>query len=407
MAAGSLCSVRVLSIAVLFGLGLPAQEQPPEPEKAKEQQQQPVEQNVERSPLIHHCSGLVMTHPQPLEPGKSGSLFIVVALQNQAVILGNAALELTYEGKQGVLELGSWKARPARPAKLYPFYSGQLVYEDTLTIEIPVTVDAAAKTDGEQVTLELEAELHDGRTGTSIVKGKLPVAGRVMLGRPIGSARVLDASGANVGSVSSKHHEPAAGQPGADGAFALEASDHITVKTAGSARLLVRLAIPAGSHLAKNDDLRVPRFELEGAGDGVRLEAGPQPPTRTMNVEGGDPIEVYDGDYRCDVTVRADATAATGVRNATLKLFYATGDASGARRAPASVDAPLAIEVVAGGPSGQMAAPIADEDAVIEADEAAGPLPVSGGGDLTSFLLVGGGASLLILLVILLLARRK
>jgi hypothetical protein len=357
--------------------------------------------------LAHHCSAQVMTQPAELPAGSAGKLFVVVALQNQAVIVGGAPLELVYEEKQGPMRLGQWRAWPARAATLYPRYKGQFVHEDTLTLELPIAVEASAEDKLYPLALQLKTELADGRTTAALIAGELQVAGMVRVGRALGSAIVSGVTG-----TSSGESTPTGGSGGvrgdsvAEAAFTLHATREIAVAAGNSSRLRVRLMMPADFAIARDERLGVPRLALEDAGPGVQLELGAEP-TPVEDRAGGVRREVWRQEYEREITLRVDRGAPVGRREATLRFMYAACDAAGMTHPAASVAVPLAIDVQPGGPTGRVATPVGSEtDDLADAAPIDADLPQPREG-LEFYLLLGGGGSLLVLLIALLVLRRR
>jgi hypothetical protein len=357
--------------------------------------------------LVHHCSAQVMTQPTEVPAGSAGKLFVVVALQNHAVIVSGGMLEFEYAERQGPVYLGRWHAWPARAAALYPRYRGQLVYEDTLTLEIPISVDADAEEKPYPIALKLKTELVDGRTTATLLAGEMEVAGLVRVGHSLGSAVLSGVVGSPSKTARAADADGRGVPAAAEAAFALHATSEIALPAGGSSRLRVRLAIPEELSIARDERLGVPRLVLEDAGPGLHLVLGPEPEPATVETVGGAAREIWRREYEREITLRAEEGARPVRREATLRFTYAPCDAQGIRHPPATVAAPLAIDVQAVGPSGMLATPTAPDAARAPADEPLSEDMPSARDGLEFYLLLGGGGSLLVLLVALLAMRRR
>lgn len=114
------------------------------------------------------CSFDCSTRPGLLNPGDSGTLYVIATLQDLVVLTASSGFELQYAPVQQHVRLGHWRLPPPPARALVPGFGNQPVYRDTAIVEIPVSVDADAEPGLHQVSLTCSTELHDGDAGRSL-----------------------------------------------------------------------------------------------------------------------------------------------------------------------------------------------------------------------------------------------
>lgn len=321
--------------------------------------------------LVH---GTVSLRPRRLAPGESGTLVILLILQNPAVVMGDAAVGLEYEAKQGGLEFGSFAVVPAKMGTLPTRFVGTPVHDNSVTIEIPVTVDKTTPHSDVRVTFQAKVPLTDGAQGTSFGDGLIPVTGQVKIGRPLPRPNIVaGVAGAGVTAIGldPRDDEPVgdavvptssvpAGPTGraapAAGEFHTESAadvdrilfgvdlptpTHLSLGGACSGR--ARIELPAGQWLYRGEGSAL-RIDIEGLGAGVTAEFEPFPAGAAREM-GGKPVLVSGDSLTVPVALRADVSAETGIRQIVFALTYQTVGADGAPSAPRVLSVPAVLPV--------------------------------------------------------------
>jgi hypothetical protein len=117
------------------------------------------------------CRFVASVRPARLMPGQSGTLYVTAILQGTAVLPAPAPVTVTSAAQQGLVALGAASFQAAKPGRLAQAYLGRPVYDNTATIEIPITMSADAKLGQKQpVHVDLKFDLYDG--GTAQVVGR-------------------------------------------------------------------------------------------------------------------------------------------------------------------------------------------------------------------------------------------
>lgn len=117
------------------------------------------------------CRFVASVRPARLLPGQSGTLYVTAILQGTAVLPAPAPVTVTSPAQQGLVALGAAAFQDAKPGRLAQAYLGRPVYDNTATLEIPITMSADAKLGQRQpVHVDLKFDLYDG--GTAQVVGR-------------------------------------------------------------------------------------------------------------------------------------------------------------------------------------------------------------------------------------------
>ncbi|MEZ5964381.1 MAG: hypothetical protein R3F56_11090 [Planctomycetota bacterium] len=306
----------------------------------------------------------VTTRPRRLAPGENGTLVIVFALQTPAVVVGDASISMTYEVKQGLLQLGTYSVVPATPGTLDTKFKGQLVHDNTLTVEIPVVVAPEAKFGEVPVTLSLKASVANGASGAALGELSMPVQGRVTIGRPVPRPMVRD-TGTGIPASTAAATTPVMAPPddgaamdappppsapavaatalatNADGVSMDVRLDRSSLPLGESATATVTLHVPAGRAIARGEG-SAPVVQVLGADAGVSVEPGAWTPATSARV-GDAEVQVSRGTLSLPVVLRADADAMAGLRQLQFKVTYR--DASEDENTPRVLTLPVVLSV--------------------------------------------------------------
>ena len=324
--------------------------------------------------LTNLVQGTVSLRPRRLAPGESGSVVVLLILQNPAVVMADAAVGLEYDAKQGGLELGSFAVVPAKMGTLPTRFVGTPVHDNSVTIEIPVTVGKSAPHGDVRVTFQAKVPLVDGVQGTSFGDGLIPITGQVKIGRPLPRPNIVaGVAGAGVSAIGldPRDDEPSV-EPGASASSAppeptgraaptagefhtesaadvdrilfgvdLPTPSHLTLGGSCSGR--ARIELPAGQWLYRGEGSAL-RLDIEGLGAGVTAEVAPFPAGAAHDV-GGKTVTVSGDTLTVPVSIRADMDAETGIRQLVFALSYQTVGADGAPSATRVLSVPAVLPV--------------------------------------------------------------
>ncbi len=151
------------------------------------------------------------SQPKRIPPGGSGNLVIIMVLEGDAVLTSPAPVTFDFLPEQGPFRLGQPVLRPASLAALAPGFQGREVYDNTATIDVPITVMQNQILGKHHVSIGLTFELHQGRTATSLGQFQDRVGQELEIGIP--EAPVGGQAGGAVGAA-----VPANGQAAVAGA---------------------------------------------------------------------------------------------------------------------------------------------------------------------------------------------
>lgn len=114
------------------------------------------------------CRFVATVRPPNLLPGQSGTLLITAILQGHSVLTAPAQVVMTPRPNGNTVQYGELTARPARVGTIHEAFRGRPVYENTAVFEVPITLSPTAKLgDRAALAMELEFDVHDGKTGQS------------------------------------------------------------------------------------------------------------------------------------------------------------------------------------------------------------------------------------------------
>ncbi len=307
---------------------------------------------INPSALVGYAFAHVTTRPRRLAPGESGALVVVVALNTPAIVPGGAAVGLEYQVKQATLDLGSYAVMPPNLGTLDTKFKGQPVHDNTLTIEIPISVDDQAHRGDVPVAFSLKTMLVNGTTGQPMGELLLPVSGRVVVGTSV------PRPGARDGSVPSTANVPVANDikppaeptsrpvdavkkaaaPVSRSNMTATSLDGVsldvafpagtTVRLGATAEAVVTVRVPAGKALSRESGTAL-TLEVVGADDGLESIVSPWPAASSLRVGEAD-VLVASGLVSVPVLFTAASDAVLGVRNLDFRLSYRTVDPAGA-----------------------------------------------------------------------------
>ena len=124
--------------------------------------------NVRRGAKTY-CRFNVSCRPAQLLPGQSGVLMIVASLLGSAVLPTPLNLSVTSRVPSNSVVMGDFSARPAPIGTMSEAYLGQPVYENTLVLEVPVTMGSTlALGDKQSVAADLQFDIYDGESGRPV-----------------------------------------------------------------------------------------------------------------------------------------------------------------------------------------------------------------------------------------------
>lgn len=317
--------------------------------------------------LANYAFPHVTTRPRRLAPGESGTLVIVLALGVPAVVPGGTAVALEYEPKQGSLTLGSYAVQPPSVGTLDTKYKGQPVYDNTLTIELPVTVGRDAQRGEAPVALNLRTTLYNGSDGQAMGELQLPISGRVSIGKPLPKPFAQPAGGGSTvgddGTMTptaaperARDAEPTLdAAPAAGGAARARISGVADDGVAFDVVFVDGNALAPGATIQADVTVRVPdgflvsratpeafALEVTGADDGVAATVAPLPrPTHESEAN----IPVTRGSFTVPVTFSAAEDAAPGLRNLDFRLTYAVVGSDGVVGPTQTLSVPAVLSV--------------------------------------------------------------
>ncbi len=138
---------------------------------AQWEQMTPEEQlsaNVRRG-AKSYCRFNVSCRPAQLLPGQSGVVMIVASLLGSAVLPAPLNLTVTSRIPSNTVAMGDFSARPAPIGTMSAAYLGQPVYENTVVLELPVTMGSSLTLgDKQSVSADLQFDIYDGESGQPV-----------------------------------------------------------------------------------------------------------------------------------------------------------------------------------------------------------------------------------------------
>jgi len=371
----------LLSLCPVVGQGQGEAQRVSEPPGAQVHAEE--EEEEEERPLgssSAYMAAIPGQRPQRIAPGGTGALVVVLALRQRAIIEADELFSVTYSERQGALTLGPWRRRPPGVGKHHDGSRGRPVYDDTIVVEVPLSVDAAASPGDHRAIVRVSARIHDGEEGRLLGQTTLDVVCPITIGAPVSAApRRGDRSSAASPS----------GGPGEQG-FALSLPSLVRLPTGSQHTFEVGLEIPAGFYISRDSDLDAPKLVLGEVGDGLRVFTGDHPPS----LDGGARGEIYRGEYMRSVTLVVEPGARIGERQIPISLRFLPCDAD-VCYPPASLGGRLEVEVTDGGEVAVIPAPSRREgDGAAQSVATAESTP-----DLWPYFLLGAAAAVVVLLV--------
>lgn len=322
--------------------------------------------NVNPAALVNFAFAQVSTRPRRLAPGESGSLMVVVTLTNPAVVPGNTAVALEYQPKQAALALGGFVVAPATLGTLDTKFKGQPVHDNTMTIEIPITVDQDTKRSDLPVSLTLKTTLTNGSSGQPMGELVLPVSGKVTIGRSVPRPGTRDDAAPGMpAATTAAELKPAVAKETprtAEPPKAVAPKTRATMTATSAEGVTFDVAFPAGSTLALGATteatavVHVPSgsslsrrgqaltLEVVGADHGVEAIVSAWPEA-TMQRLGEAELPVSSGTVSVPVLFTAASDAAVGLRNLDFRLTFSLVDGSGSGSAPQTLVLPAVLAV--------------------------------------------------------------
>jgi hypothetical protein len=131
--------------------------------------------------------------PARLAPGSTGRMFVLLAILPGSVVKPER-LELDYSGRQGPAALGPSTVTPPNLGSLEPAFAGEPIYDNTITFEVPLTIDRDAASGDHLLKAAVAADVFDGQSGqprgrySAEVTGRLTVAAEAPAPRDLASA---------------------------------------------------------------------------------------------------------------------------------------------------------------------------------------------------------------------------
>jgi hypothetical protein len=132
---------------------------------------------------------IVSTRPRRLGPGQSGVLSLTLMLGDEPVILPGAKIELKITAESKLVGLGAFAVTPATVGVTATVFRGQLVHEDILVLQVPVSIDANTPHGRHPVKGEVAVEARSGKTGAPLGLLFQAIDGFVVVGKPLPSMR--------------------------------------------------------------------------------------------------------------------------------------------------------------------------------------------------------------------------
>ncbi|MCC6671466.1 MAG: hypothetical protein IT458_10415 [Planctomycetes bacterium] len=106
--------------------------------------------------------------PARIRPGSVGSLCVVLALREPAILESSSRLAVELAETSGALTFGHWQLVPRGSPSALNGYRGRPVHEDTATILVPLRAGAHVADGVRRITIRVRADLNDGATASSL-----------------------------------------------------------------------------------------------------------------------------------------------------------------------------------------------------------------------------------------------
>ena len=132
--------------------------------------------------VTNEVLALATTMPSRIPPGGEGTMFITLMLKGDVVITPDTVIELNYQTEQKALSLGAYTLRPATARMKEGPLVGQLAYDQSVILELPLRVAPGTNPGKHLATLIAEFELKDGTHGISKGRWLTGVKAQVRVG---------------------------------------------------------------------------------------------------------------------------------------------------------------------------------------------------------------------------------
>jgi hypothetical protein len=168
---------------------------------------------LDRVEALEAFDVIVSTRPRRLGPGQSGVLSLTLMLGDEPVILPGAKVELKITAESKRVGLGAFVVAPAPVGVTATVFRGQLVHEDILVLQVPVSIDAAAPHGRYPVKGEVAVEARSGKTGAPLGLLFEAIDGFVVVGKPLPSLRPRPGRVASRGATARRNSSPTPSAP--------------------------------------------------------------------------------------------------------------------------------------------------------------------------------------------------
>ncbi|MBK8975968.1 MAG: hypothetical protein IPM29_08580 [Planctomycetes bacterium] len=224
--------------------------------------------NAERGGLDRMATPIASFRPRRIPAGGLGEMVVVLSMQGDSVLTPAGWFDVRLPERSGpVLFTGPAEQSPAVPAHYTEAFAGQLVWDNTMTLRIPIRVADDTPDGRYPVSFALGAEVFDGRYGSSRGRYVASVTAQLQVGPPIPTPepRAASQGGDDVG-----HRETSVARAGTD----LEPDDAPGAPAVAGARMSAGgrgedAATPSGDDDAlpvRPVDSGVPNLVLIGGG---------------------------------------------------------------------------------------------------------------------------------------------
>jgi hypothetical protein len=142
-----------------------------------------------------YVAPLAALRPRRVAPGETAAIEIVLALQAEAVLLPESRFQVAYESQQGAVTLGAWTRTPPQAGTLHRRFRGLPVYDNTVQLQIPITVAPGTAFGRHEAQVEVRAQLHSGETGAPLLEYRSPIPCMIEVGEPLPTPAVIAATG--------------------------------------------------------------------------------------------------------------------------------------------------------------------------------------------------------------------
>lgn len=129
--------------------------------------------------------------PRRIAPGASGELRFVLALQPGCVFLPSDPVALSFEDVPEGLRLGAWQLDPAGIGALDTAFRGQLVYDNTAIIRVPVHVAEGVAHGSISLVGRIECDARSAESGQNLGRRGMEIQASIVVGPALPVPRAL------------------------------------------------------------------------------------------------------------------------------------------------------------------------------------------------------------------------